>query len=153
MLTEDQVRDQAKSILGFENSKDAISGTGQITTFNQLGFAGVSDKPDGWYLPKDKSQVAIILEAKAEDVDIDTQKCVKEIRKNCNIALTQYDKVIGILYNGKETRAFINNKPIDVPNELQDKKFYINKILDEPIDKQLIFRLTARINNCLYFAG
>lgn len=37
-LTEDQVRDKAKLILGLENTETALSGVGQITTFNQLGF-------------------------------------------------------------------------------------------------------------------
>lgn len=64
--TEDQVRDDAKRILGFADSREAASGTGQITTFNQLGFKGVVDKPDGWYFPKDVGSVAIILETKAE---------------------------------------------------------------------------------------
>lgn len=51
--TEDQVRDEANLILKFnEKEKDITQGTGQITTFNQLGFKGVNDKPDGWYLPK-----------------------------------------------------------------------------------------------------
>lgn len=149
--TEDQVRDEAGRILEFKNSEIAISGIGQITTFNQLGFLGISDKPDGWYLPKIKSLPAIILETKSEKVDIDTQFCVKEIRKNCEIALTQYDTVIGILYNGKNVRAFLNNNPIDVPNELQNKDFYLNKIKDKPIDKQKIYRLTAKINNNLHF--
>lgn len=54
-LTEDEIRDNAKVILGFdEKDPDVKQGTGQITTFNQLGFKGVSDKPDGWYLPNDK---------------------------------------------------------------------------------------------------
>lgn len=38
-------------------------GTGQITTFNQLGFTNHSlktHKPDGWYLPADLD-TAIIL--------------------------------------------------------------------------------------------
>lgn len=72
--TEDQVRDSAETILVFVNSDEATSGTGQITTFNQLGFKDVSYKPDGWYLPKDKGGVAIILETKSEDTDLDTQK-------------------------------------------------------------------------------
>ncbi|MCL2077511.1 MAG: SAM-dependent methyltransferase [Oscillospiraceae bacterium] len=148
--TEDEVRDSAKLILGFESTKTVNSGCGQITTFNQLGFPGVADKPDGWYLPKDKNEVAIILETKAENIDIDTKKCVEEIRKNCTIAMTQYGRVVGILYNGIETRAFKNNSPIDVPNELQGKAFYIKKFTEESIDKELIFRLTARINNCLH---
>ena len=45
----------AKQILGFDRpEKDVEQGTGQIKTFNQLGFKGINDKPDGWYLPKDK---------------------------------------------------------------------------------------------------
>lgn len=148
--TEDQVRDSAKAILGFYSTNEAESGCGQITTFNQLGFTGINDKPDGWWLPNNKSEVAVILETKAENVDIDTKKCVDEIRKNCSIVMSQYDCVVGILYNGRETRAFKNNVPIDVPDELQNKDFYIRKFTDEPIDKELIYTLTARINNCLH---
>ena len=48
--TEDEVRDSAKLILGFDKTEPKVKqGTGQITTFNQLGFKGVIDKPDGWY--------------------------------------------------------------------------------------------------------
>lgn len=40
--TEDQVRDEAKSILKFDMEENDIKqGTGQITTFNQLGFKGI----------------------------------------------------------------------------------------------------------------
>lgn len=150
MRTEDIVRDSAKIILGFESTATINSGCGQITTFNQLGFVGVADKPDGWYLPHDKNEIAIILETKAESIDIDTRKCIDEIRKNCDIALTQYNRVIGILHNGRETRAFKNNAPIDVPNDLQHASFYLRKFSNEPIDKELIYTLTARINNCLH---
>lgn len=150
--TEDQVRDSAKIILGFDDYEKGVKqGTGQITTFNQLGFVGILDKPDGWYLPDNKSEVAIILETKAETIDIDTKKCIDEIRKNCDVVLTQYDEVIGLLHNGNETRAFRNNKPVEIPNELQNKRYYIQMILDKPIDKQLIYKLTARINNTLHF--
>gem|GEM_PF-5156385 len=45
-LTEDQVRDKARKILDMENVIDVVSGVGQLTTFNQLGFKGVADKPD-----------------------------------------------------------------------------------------------------------
>lgn len=46
--TEDQVRDEAKIILKFDKEEKNIQqGTGQITTFNQLGFKGINDKPDG----------------------------------------------------------------------------------------------------------
>lgn len=67
MRTEDEVRDSAKLILGFDKTEDGVQqGTGQITTFNQLGFRGCNDKPDGWYLPDDASKPAIILETKSE---------------------------------------------------------------------------------------
>ena len=56
-LTEDAVRDLARDILGLVDSDAARAGVGQLTTFNQLGFAGVADKPDGWYLPKNKADV------------------------------------------------------------------------------------------------
>lgn len=60
MRTEDEVRDSAKLVLGFDKTEDGVQqGTGQITTFNQLGFRGCNDKPDGWYLPDDASKPAI----------------------------------------------------------------------------------------------
>lgn len=49
-LTEDAVRDKARDILGFKDKDGVRSGVGQITTFNQLGFPGVSDKPDWSYM-------------------------------------------------------------------------------------------------------
>lgn len=148
--TEDQVRNSAETILGFVNSDEATSGTGQITTFNQLGFKGVSYKPDGWYLPKDKGGVAIILETKSEDTDLDTQKWVDELNQNVDVTMSQYSKVIGILYNGRTVRCFKNKTEVQAPTELQDKQFYIDLFLDEGIDKQRIYTLTARINNLLH---
>ena len=50
-MTEDAVRDLAREALGLVDSEIARAGVGQLTTFNQLGFPGVADKPDGWYLP------------------------------------------------------------------------------------------------------
>ena len=99
-LTEDVVRDKAGKILGFEDTKEVKSGVGQLTTFNQLGFKGNNKKPDGWYLPKDKGQPAIILETKNSNEDLDTEDWIKEILDNCNIALKKYNNVFGILYNG-----------------------------------------------------
>lgn len=149
-LTEDQVRDIAGRALELEVGDDAQSGVGQITTFNQLGFTGVNDKPDGWYLPDDKGAVAIILETKATKFNLETQKWVDEIKKNCTIAMTKYKNVIGILYNGNEVRCFKNNDPVDVAPELQKKGYYFELFLNEGIDKQKIFSLTAKINNCLH---
>ena len=89
--TEDEVRDSAKTILEFDKTVPGVKqGTGQITTFNQLGFRGVSDKPDGWYLPDDLNSPAIILETKSEAEDITLQKWVDETIKNITVARTKY---------------------------------------------------------------
>ena len=74
-----------------------------------MGFKGVIDKPDGWYLPEDKGIPAIILETKSEAEDISLQKWVKELKKNCKIVLKQYKHVVGILYNGQNIRVFLDN--------------------------------------------
>ena len=44
--------------------------------FNLLGIKGngKDKKPDGWYLPKDKGAVAIILETKNSNEDIGKKK-------------------------------------------------------------------------------
>ena len=84
--TEDQVRDEAKSKLGFDdNEQNVKQGTGQITTFNQLGYKGVIDKPDGWYFSDDKNIPAIVLETKPESEEISKQKWADELFKNIDI--------------------------------------------------------------------
>lgn len=157
-LTEDIVRNIAKEKLNFKDTSQAVSDVGQLTTFNVLGnnlkiteFKGISDKPDGWYLPYNHNETAIILETKNSEVNIDTESCIKEIRKNCEIANKYYKNVVGILYNGYNTRVFLNNKPMDSPDELQDKTFYINRLKNKPIDKNKIFNLTKGINDNLHF--
>ncbi|HEM9147341.1 TPA: SAM-dependent DNA methyltransferase, partial [Streptococcus agalactiae] len=91
LSTEDQVRDYAKEILGFDEIEENINqGTGQITTFNQLGFKEYSDKPDGWYLPKNMNDVAIILETKSEERDISKQIFIDELIKNIDIISSKY---------------------------------------------------------------
>lgn len=150
--TEDEVRDSAKVILGFDKKESKIKqGTGQITTFNQLGFKGINDKPDGWYLPDDHNSPAIILETKSEAEDISLQKWVNELVKNCNIIACKYKQVIGILYNGKDIRVFKNNVEVnDVSSVLQNKEYYIALFAKNTIDKQHIYNLTKRINDCLH---
>ena len=150
--TEDQVRDDAKIILGFnETEKNIKQGTGQITTFNQLGFKGINDKPDGWYLPNNKTEVAIILETKSELEDISLKKWENEIVKNCSYVLSKYKNVVGILYNGIDIRVFKNNEEIfDVAKELQNKHYYISLFTQNSIDKQKIYSLTKKINDCLH---
>lgn len=149
--TEDEVRLQASRILGLDEKLDgAASGTGQITTFNQLGFPGMNDKPDGWYLPDNTAEAAAIFEFKAENVDVDTRKCVDEIRKNCDIVSSRYEKVVGVLYNGRKCRCWLNGDPVDVPDELQPLKYYLDKFVSQGIDKETIYGITQRINDCLH---
>lgn len=151
LRTEDEVRDEARVTLGFNEKEANIrQGTGQITTFNQLGFKGITDKPDGWYLPDDKTAVAIILETKSEYEDISLKKWEEELAKNVNIVLNQYKKVVGILYNGQDIRVFKNNVETTAARLLQYKSYYLAMFNKDTIDKQQIFLLTKRINNCLH---
>lgn len=152
-LTEDEVRETAGKILGFNKIKNVKCGVGQITTFNQLGIKGKGKdkKPDGWYLPKDKGAIAIILETKNSNEDIGKKKWIDEIKQNCQIVMDAgYTHVIGLLHNGYKTTGFKNNNPIDVSNELQEKEYYFKYFTEECIDKERIYTLTARINNCLH---
>ena len=152
MITEDKVRDKARNILGLNESlKGAKADVGQLTTFNQLGFPGISDKPDGWYLPDNRNEVALILETKAEKFDISQQKFVDELLKNVRIAQTQYAKVVGILYNGEDVRVFKGDEEVKTPNTLQHLGYYLSLYAVNTIDKEKIYQLTARINNSLHF--
>lgn len=152
MRTEDQVRDEAKIILGFDDGEaNVLQGTGQITTFNQLGFSGNSNKPDGWYLPNDKGEVAIILETKSEKEDLYKKKWETEIQKNIAIVRPKYSKVVGILYNGSDIRVFKNQTEVTgIASTLQNKSYYKRLYSEEKIDKQQIYRLTKQINDTLH---
>ena len=151
-LTEDEVRDADKMLLGFDKAEPGIKqGTGQLTTFNRLGFPGISDKPDGWYIPENKSDVAIILETKNSNEDIGTKKWIGEIKKNCSVLMDAgYKKVFGILHNGYKTAGFLNNEPKDIPDAIQNKKYYIDLVNNQSLDKQKIFDITRSINNNLH---
>lgn len=147
-MTEDEVRDQAGKILGLKNSENVNAGVGQLTSFNQLGFIGIKDRPDGWYLPNNIDDVAIILETKNSKQILNNY--LNEIIKNCNIVLTKYKKVIGILYNGIDVIVLKNNEIIDTVNELQNKDYYLSLFKVNKIDKQKIYSLTKKINDCLH---
>lgn len=149
-LTEDQVRELAKDILGFEDSESALSGVGQLTTFNQLGFRGVPDKPDGWYLPKETSFPAIILEVKASKVAL-RQPQLDELLKNCFIAARIYKNVVGILWNSEEIVVVKNEERLESENTLKNKEYYLGLFAENHIDTQKIFTLTKRINDALHF--
>lgn len=154
--TEDEVRDSAKIILGFNDDEPNVKqGTGQITTFNQLGFKGIIDKPDGWYLPTDKSAVAIILETKAEKENIQSDKWISELKKNIEIVSSRYKRIVGILYNGIEAvilkfKDGAYEPVVDVATTLQSKSYYKSLFKENKIDKQKIYNLTKKINDCLH---
>lgn len=149
-MTEDAVRDAARDILGLVDNDVARSGVGQLTTFNQLGFLGVADKPDGWYLPNNRNDVAVVLETKATRVALG-QAQVDELLKNVRITQMQYKKVVGILYNGEDVRVFKGEEEIKTPNTLQSVNYYLSLYTVDSIDKERIYQLTAKINNCLHF--
>lgn len=150
-LTEDEVRDNDKAILGFDEKENEVKqGTGQLTTFKKLGFPS-DKKPDGWYIQNNKSFVSIILETKNSGEDLSNEKCIKEIKDNCSVLLNNgYTKVIGLLHNGYKVKGFYNNETIDVPDEIQNKKYYIDLINDKGIDKKKIFNTTKSINDNLH---
>ena len=152
-LTEDKVRTEADAVLGLSalDGKDgARSGTGQITTFNQLGFQGVQDKPDGWYLPSNRNDVALVLEAKASTIPLGRPQA-EELLKNIRIVNEQYHKTVGLLYNGDDLRVFKNLEEVEAPAALQVVGYYLGLFNENGIDKDHIYELTARINNCLHF--
>ena len=163
--TEDQVRNEAGFTLGLIDEKgnnvetsEFISGVGQITTFIQLGsklktsdFVGISDKPDGWFLPFNQNDVAVIVETKSEKEDISKKKWEEELKKNIVIANKHYSKVVGLLYNGKDTRIFMNFDEVnDTSRSLQRIGYYTKLFLPDVIDKGKIYELTMKINNCLH---
>lgn len=152
-MTEDEVRDKAREILGLNNHGGGVTaGVGQLTTFNQLGFKGKLDKPDGWYLPANKSDTAVVLETKASKTALGATQ-VKELLKNIRIMNAKYEHVVGILYNGESTRVFKNGEEYKEKGseKLHNIAYYTALFNVDHIDKQRIYELTARINNCLHF--
>lgn len=128
------------------------AGVGQLTTFNQLGFKGKLDKPDGWYLPANKSDTAVVLETKASKIALGATQA-KELLKNIRIMNAKYEHVVGILYNGESTRVFKNGEEYKEKGseKLHNIAYYTALFNVDHIDKQRIYELTARINNCLHF--
>lgn len=151
--TEDKVRSVADAVLGLSSldGKDGVkSGTGQITTFNQLGFPGVQDKPDGWYLPSNHNDVAVVLETKAPTIPLGKPQ-EEELLKNIRIVNEQYRKTVGLLYNGDDLRVFKNLEEIESPDALQEIGYYTRLFDNNSIDKEHIYGLTAKINKCLHY--
>jgi type I restriction-modification system DNA methylase subunit len=149
-MTEDKVRESAGKILGFKDTETAISGVGQITSFNQLGFIGVKDRPDGWYLPNESTFPAIILEAKSEKTTF-KKAHIDELLKNTAIVGTKYKKHIGLLYNGNTVEIYKDGVFLRKENELKNKEYYLSLFTQNKIDTSKIYTITARINNNLHF--
>lgn len=151
--TEDEVRDEAKILLSFHEKQDDVKqGTGQITTFKQLGFKGENSakKPDGWYLPTNINDVAIVLETKNSSENLTKAKWIAELRSKTDIVSKKYNKVIGILYNGYDVSVYKNGELIESPDQLQNKSYYLSLFNLNRIDKQKIYTLTKRINDNLH---
>lgn len=150
-MTEDEVRDKARKILSWDGL-GVTAGVGQLTTFNQLGFKGIPDKPDGWYLPSNKTDTAIVLETKASKITLGEPQA-KELLKNIRIMNMKYEHVVGVLYNGESARVFKNGEEYkgSRSDELHNVAYYTTLFNVDHIDKQRIYELTARINNCLHF--
>ena len=149
-MTEDEVRDEAHVLLHFESISGATCGVGQLTTFNQLGFPGVNDKPDGWCLPNNHMDTALILETKATRVALG-DKQAEELKKNIRVAQQQYRNVVGILYNGEDIRVFKNDAEVPSTGKLETASFYLSMFKADSIDKERIYELTAKINDSLHF--
>lgn len=150
-LTEDETRELAGGILDIKKKiKDIKCGVGQLTTFNKLGFKGINDRPDGWYLPKNCNETAIIVETKNSDENVANKKWITEIQKNIAITNSKYKNVIGIIYNGYEVNVFLNTNNIKTVDELQNKEYYLSLIQENKIDKQEIYNLTKKINDSLH---
>lgn len=158
--TEDVVRDEAKEIIGLgKSSQDGVfQGTGQVTTFKQLGFECDKNnkKPDGWYFPKYKTDVAIVLEAKNSKENLNN--FIDDIKDYIDIVSTKYKRTVGILYNGYEQKVFLkSNKKNDIIElnieleRLQNKDYYIELFETNKINKSQIYALTRSINDSLHF--
>ena len=148
-MTEDQVLDKAKTILGLENTETARAGVGQLTSFVELGFSGNLGRPDGWYLPNDRVFPAIVLEVKRSRTSL-RELQIKELLRNCDVVASQFKKVVGILYNGEDIRVFKNGELLAGEQELRNK-YYLNLFAENLIDKPRIYALTKRINDSLHF--
>ena len=83
-------------------------------------------------MPKDTNKIAIVLETKSEDEDLQNNRWVSELHKNITIIKQKYSRIIGILYNGIDIRVFKvspNNPIIEVENtapNLQHKSYYLS---------------------------
>lgn len=116
ITTEDTVRQTTAMLLNLYPQRNVIAGVGQLTSFKQLGqqlkpedpyWKSEANRPDGWFLPTTSLQTALIFEFKNSNQDISDTSIQNEIKNNITIANTVYQKIIGILYNGFQTRVYV----------------------------------------------
>ena len=68
---------------------------------------------------------------------------------NCTFIRTV--QIPQILYNGTDVRVFLNNSELsNAASTLQDKAYYLSLFTKNVIDKQRIYNLTKKINDCLH---
>lgn len=155
MLTEDEVRRLAHETLFANCTADAVFDTGQITKFNSLGFPGVMQAPDAWYLPKKLHEVTCVFEFKSESHGLDDD-ARKQLFDEMEIVLTKYAKVCGVLWDGKHIEVYTQRRGDDcnfVEGEvtLEPVSHYVRLFEVTSVDRQEVYRLTASINNNLHF--
>lgn len=79
------------------------------------------------------------------------KKWEDELKKNIEIANKHYSKVVGILYNENDIRAFMNLDEVpSLASTLQRVEYYAKLFVPDIIDKSRIYDLTMKINNCLH---
>lgn len=149
-FTEDEVREQAKQILGFFDTESAKSGVGQLTSWKALGFKGKLGCPDGWYFPHVTTFPAIIAEFKASNISLGKSQ-IDELLKNYNIVKTKYKNVIAILWNGEDIKVYKNGVLLEKEQKLQNKEYFLGLFSQDKIDKSKIYLLTKKINDSLHF--
>ena len=69
-----------------------------------------------------------------------------ELMKNVKIVETQYEHVVGILYNGEDVRVFKGEVEYQGQgsNILQKVSYYTSLFTQNHIDKEHIYELTAK---------
>lgn len=132
-----EVEFKARAILGLkEKTEGAMSGVGGILAKAVFGFNSENGRiaPDAWFLPEDRHNPAIIMTCMAPEFDITIPDCYSEkLLRTCLNTFTMpgnYDKMIGILYNGEVARVFKCKQGIieEIPNEaeLHNKDYYLS---------------------------
>lgn len=97
------------------------------------------------------------METKSTKINISSNKFQEELLKNLNILTTKYSHIIGIMYNGLETRVFKFNygggdfkECNQTAKTLQHKNYYIRLYTENQINKQQIYNFTKKINDLLH---